>query len=161
MKKFTEEEFVPIENWGKDHWSLLGYIGHVMIECAGFQIGFDPRMSQNRRNYRVMLEQCPNPRRHGSNRPPMGGCMYKAEYKARLRDAEAHDNHDDHGIVQDMAEAEFFIMAPSGKPVDSDYIQPGHTIFFSDKGRKYYDALTKHKQEGGNFSNFNMEESVS
>ncbi len=43
---------VPVELWSKDHWSTLAYIETVMVEHGGrFEVGWDPRMRQNRRNF--------------------------------------------------------------------------------------------------------------
>ena len=55
-------ELVPMDQWGKDHWSTLGYVEAVSVENAGFQVGSDPRMKTNRRHTRV-LAACPRPKR--------------------------------------------------------------------------------------------------
>lgn len=53
---FTMDDSIPVAYCGKNHWSLLAYIETVMVECGGFDVGFDPRMTQNCRNYRIMKE---------------------------------------------------------------------------------------------------------
>jgi hypothetical protein len=57
--------YISPELWGADHWSTLAYI--ETVDCNGFQIGLDARMRSNRRNFRVMTEQCPSPKRIGAN----------------------------------------------------------------------------------------------
>ena len=56
-----EQAYVPMARWGRDHWRCLVYVEAVMVEMAGFQVGADPRMTANRRHYRVLAEQCPRP----------------------------------------------------------------------------------------------------
>ena len=146
IRQFMEDDFIPIEYWGRDHWSLLAYIGSVMIEVAGFQVGFDERMRQNRRNYRVMMEECKKPKRI-SRIAPSGivGCMWKPEYTSRLNNG-ISENHDDWSCVQDMVH--FGIL--KGK------CQPNEILHFTRKGRSLYNKLIKHKQTGGQFSNFSI-----
>lgn len=35
---------IPVEKWGHDHWSLLGYVRSIEIDVAGFKVWADPRM---------------------------------------------------------------------------------------------------------------------
>lgn len=62
-----EQSYVPVARWGRDHWRCLAYVEAIMVEMAGFQVGADPRMTANRRHYRVMAEQCPRPKPPGSS----------------------------------------------------------------------------------------------
>lgn len=144
---YTNEDYAPMEVWAKDHWSCLAYIGTIMTEMGGFQVGFDGRMSQNRRNFRVMQQFCPNPKRPN---PANAALVMDERYSTRIKE-DGKDvsirGHDDHCSVQDMAKAGLFTVGPEDYDV-------GDTLTFSDKGYAVSAALTRHKQEGGNFANF-------
>lgn len=137
------EEMVPLARWGRDHWSLLLYIDAVLTDCAGFQVGFDPRMRQNRRHFRVMSMECPKPRRTNN---PGNGIPMDPKYGSRLGDGSFIEGHDDWMCVQDMAEEGFF----EGNPNP----QPGVVLKLSSRGRLMADNLRRHKANGGTFSNY-------
>jgi hypothetical protein len=115
-----------------------------MFEHGGFQCGFDPRMRQNRRNFRIMMDQFPNPKRNHSNSK---GIVMEEKWKSRLTDAEAPRDHDDWSCVQDMADAGLLNVVAGN-------VQPGVWLHFSERGYKYLDLLNKHKMTGGSFGNF-------
>lgn len=144
-KQFVSTEWIPMENWGLDHWSQFAYMATVMFEQGGFQCGFDPKMRQNRRNFRVMMDQFPNPKRNGRNNAK--GVVMEEKWKTRLTDAESPRDHDDWSCVQDMANAGMFNVA-------AGQVQPGVWINFSNLGYKYLDLLNKHKMTGGTFAEF-------
>lgn len=137
-------DYVPMNKWGKDHWSTLAYIETVMVEVQGFQVGFDARMRQKRRTFRVMHEQCPQPKR-----PSRGGMGIPMEpkYGSRLNDGTSLEGHDDWDCVQDMAVEGLFTVGVEG-------VEPGATLQFSEKGLNLAQALRKHKIGGGVFGNF-------
>ena len=147
MKTFSQDEIVPMEFWGKDHWSTLAYVETVMVEHAGFQIGSDARMKSNRRNFRVMREQCPRPKRTNH---AFGGIVMNPEHSSVLRNA-ASVNHDDWCCVQDMAAAGLFI--------ESD-CQPGVVLRLSEYGAHVVNALREHKRVGGSYTTFKCPELV-
>jgi len=148
---YTLDNYAPMEVWWKDHWSVLGYISTVMTEVGGFQVGFDPRMSQNRHSYRVMSEECAKPKRpNPATSGLMGAPVMEERYSTRIKEGEdlvAIRGHDDHCSVQDLAAAGLFT-------IDADDVQPGVTLKFSDKGFAVSSALMRHKQEGNNFASF-------
>lgn len=152
-KHFTSEQYIPISYWSKDHWSTLAYIDSVMTDQGGFQVGFDIRMRQNRRNYRVMSEQCPRPRRN--SRPARIGAMASGAVMTPtdttvLCCGATTESHDDWSCVQDMAQAGFF----DGSP---EQIEPCVVIHFSELGHAAMDRLRRHKQNGGSFTDFRPE----
>lgn len=149
---FTDEykdSFIPMDLWGKDHWSLLAYISCVMEEFAGFQVGFDGRMRQNRRNFRIMKEQAPVPKRVNN----CMGIVMKEDYSTRLKNGVVARDHDDWCCVQDMATAGLF-------QETVEKVEPNKILHFSDKGIQISNALRVHKMRGGVFSNFTWEELV-
>jgi hypothetical protein len=40
--------YIPINEWGRDHWSMLAYFESIEVDHGQFKILFDPRMRQNR-----------------------------------------------------------------------------------------------------------------
>jgi len=135
--------YVPVALFGKDHWSTLAYMETVMVECAGFEVGFDPRMRQNRRNYRVMWEQVPHPKRVDSR--SARGMVMDLKYSTKMKDGSVVQGHDDWSCVQDMANAGFLTAV----------VEPGKVLHLTPLGRKMSDELRAHKRAGGSFGNFN------
>lgn len=147
MKTITSEDYIPMKLWAKDHWSTLAYIETVMVDLGGFQVGFDARMRSNRRNFRVMKDECPKPKRVGPFNPlgiPMG-----PDHGTILNNGKAVANHDDWYCVQDMAAEGLFEQT-------ADDIQPKVNLKLSAKGKELVARLRQHKANGGNFKNFDF-----
>lgn len=140
--------FVPPSLWAKDHWSTLAYMETVMVECAGFQVGLDPRMRSSRRHVRVMNSECPRPKRPVSlQRSLMTAMAMDTSHGTRLKDGRQVPGHDDWSCVQDMAEVGLFDCL-------SESVKPGVVINLSELGRRVVNALREHKAGGGNFATF-------
>ncbi len=144
------DSYIPVPLFGKDHWSTLAYAEIVMVECGGFQIGFDVRMRQCRRNYRVMREMCRRPKR--VKQGPDMGCMWEPKYSTALADKQTVDGHDDWHCIQDMAEAGFF--TAGGQIVGAEACEPGVILHLSPAGRAVVEQIRAHKAAGGTFGNF-------
>lgn len=139
------DAYVPMNQWSKDHWSTLAYVETVMVDCAGFQIGADPRMRSNRRHTRVMQEECARPKRTSKVRSP---CLtMDPSQGTRLKDGTVLAGHDDWMCVQDMAEAGLFT-------VNADGVEPGQTLHLSPLGQDICAQLRAHKAQGGQFAGF-------
>jgi sulfate adenylyltransferase subunit 1 (EFTu-like GTPase family) len=145
----TIDDNIPMNLWGKDHWTTLAYIETVMVDCGGFQIGRDARMKSNRRNFRVMAEDCPKPKRVGGNAGM--AIVMKLEHSTKLNDGSVIDNHDDWCCIQDMAEAGLLTL-------HQHEIEPGVVIHFSELGRDVANKLREHKASGGNFAAFRFDQ---
>lgn len=143
----TLDDNVPMNLWGKDHWSTLAYIETVMVDHGGFQIGLDPHMRSNRRNFRVMSQECPNPKRTKRGMANLAMVMDIEKHSSRLSDGSTISGHDDWCCVQDMAELGLFTCG-------QDDVEPGVTLHFSPFGRDIANKLREHKASGGNFANF-------
>lgn len=142
----TIDDYVPIELWHKDHWTTLAYIETVMVDSAGFQVGADPHMRSNRRNFRVMQQQCRRPKRARGSSPDL--CVVMEEkYSTILSDGSTIIGHDDWSCIQDMAEAGFFTVGPDG-------VEPAETLHLSDLGRNVANALREFKSDGGKYGDF-------
>lgn len=140
--KYRESEHVPPTAWGKDHWSTLAYVETVIVDCASFECGADPRMRSNRRNFRVMNEQNPRPLRAVQNRG--WSEVMLPEHTSRLKLGAETVNHDDWCCLQDMVAAGLF---------EGD-VEPGVHLKLTPVGVAVCAALRRHKQDGGTFSNF-------
>lgn len=142
----TKDEYIDPSLFGRDHWSTLAYVESVMTDCAGFQLGNDPRMRANRRNYRVMNE-CARPKRAKNlsvtNHPMM------PDDGSRLNNGQVVRGHDDWNCVEDFAALGFF-------DVDAASLDAGVTLKFSALGKTVAAALRQHKQDGGQFEQFRM-----
>jgi hypothetical protein len=139
--------------FGKDHWSTLAYAETVMVDVGGFQVGFDVRMRQSRRNYRVMREMCRRPKR--VRQGPDHGCMWESKYSTVLADKSMVEGHDDWSCIQDMAQAGFFTVGE--QIVGADQVEPGVILHLSPLGRSMAERLRAYKAAGGTFGNFRFE----
>lgn len=147
------DETIGIDQFGEDHWSTLGYMASVIEDCSGFQVGFDGRMRQGRRNYRVMQEQCAKPKRPGSS--ALGVVMDK-KYSSRLKSGEQVDGHDDWHCVQDMVAAGLAGVLRDGVIDIETPVEPGVTLGFTTAGWKVAHRLREHKASGGRWKNFEV-----
>lgn len=140
----TKDQYVAPALFGRDHWTTLAYIESVMADCAGFQLGTDPRMRSNRRNYRVMSE-VPRPKR--AKNPTATVHLMTSEDGSRLNNGQVVHGHDDWNCVEDFAAVGFFDVGPAG-------LGAGKTLRFSPLGKAVATRLRQHKQDGGQFEAF-------
>lgn len=141
-------EFVPEALFWHDHWSTLAYLETVLVDCGGFQVGLDARMRQNRRNFRVMMKECPRPKRTGlAGMSQSGAIPMDPEHGTRLQDGTVLEWSDDWSCVQDMAAAGYFTCGP-------DAVEPKVILHLSEKGQAICARLRQHKANGGNWRNF-------
>lgn len=156
---FPADRVVPMRLWGKDHWSMLGYVEAEMVESGMFQVGFDARIRQNRRNVRVMAQECPRPKRaKPTSLGQYGG--WDEKYRTRLNDGSEAANHDDWCCVQDMAaEGLFASTHKTPRPIAQEDVEPKVKLRLSEKGQRLAAALRQHKATGGQFGNFRADPS--
>lgn len=138
--KAKASKAVPMADWGKDHWSMLGYVEAVCVEGrAGIGTLDWARCRVNEKNYPLL-------KRNSST--------WKPEYGTRLSDffldGEKTDpkrrlpNHDDVDCLDDLA---------AEKLVDILSLVNGF-VTLTGKGREVAGRLRAHKAKGGYFSNF-------
>lgn len=134
----TENDSVPPELWGRDHWSTLGYIECKLVDDSDYYVQFDPRMRQGRRHFRELSKYA---------RPILvqTGMVMRPEHGSRLSDGTYLTWHDDWHCVQDMLDAGLF----EGDPEEWD---SGFQLKLSERGHAAAAALRKFKIEGGSFS---------
>lgn len=143
LSEISAGDYVPLDKFGRDHWSTLAYVETVMVECGGFQVGSDPHMRSGRRNWRVLREGCPKPKRP-TRSSLANDLVMSREHGSRLSDGTYVPGHDDWHCIQDMVVLGFF---------DSD-AEPGVTLRFLPLGQSVALALRQHKANGGTFASF-------
>jgi hypothetical protein len=172
-----DREQIAPERWGKDHWSLLGYIENVEVDHHG-RITWD-RLTLSQKNW-PMLWAARNP--HSS----LGGGDAADMYGLRLRRVNDEPvtlyGHCEADALMDMVEAglvtitmpgvsedgEYFLK-PSGRPLDGEDdprpgLMTGHTEWMlmpwarfrlTEKGREIANELRAHKaNDGATWSSF-------
>ena len=147
-KIYNIDDYIPIELFGKDHWSTLAYVETVMTDIGGFQIGRDPKMRSNRRNFRVMAEECPSPYR-AVNKVSHPGVVMQDHHSTILKNGQVVKGHDDWSCLQDLANAAFF-------DTNAYDIQPDTVIKLSTYGRTIANQLREFKSNGGSFKEFQI-----
>lgn len=141
--EFTDKH-VPIELFGKDHWSTLAYIETRIVDHREFRINGDPRMRTCRRCWRIANSATGRDRAHiqidGENK-----------YPTRLADGRLAEKHCDWDCLQDLIAAG--ILATRGVP------DLGKKVTITKRGYAVTAALREHKARGGNFAEFRAEAS--
>lgn len=146
--KFAHNDIIPPQFWAHAHWSALAYVSSVIQDCGSFQIGSDPCMHSNRRNTRVMREECPLPKR--SRHTTFRSLLSTGISGTQLNDGQVVAGHDDWDCLGDMANIGLFTSHPED-------LQPGVCLNLSEKGSLWAHALVAHKFAGGTNSNFSSE----
>ncbi len=144
------DDYIPMADFGRDHWSTLAYADTIIPDHQGFQVGFDARMRQNRRHYRVMLEECPKPRRPRAAQ----GVVMDPRYTTVLKDGStAATGHDDWSCVQDLVHAGLMGVKRRGLvvPLVED-MEPGVSLFLTPLGENAMTLLKRHRADGGSFA---------
>lgn len=125
--KDTVSQTIPIEQWGRDHWSTFAYIETCIVTRNG-----EPRFPQMRCDPGVHLHYA-----HSGTG--------EAKYPTRLRDGSNLWGHDD-WICLDDAVAAGLLMAV-GTSTHPRYA-------FTDEGQKVAVALRAHRNRGRAVSTF-------
>lgn len=119
----TVKNFVPPQQWGKDHLSTLAYIGYVIVHCNGIPD-----------NNRMRTDADLNPALVGPLLARETG-MVRKKYPTRLAGGLERANHDDWSCLEDMEEAGLLKWEGTG-------INP--LFVFTDIGWKVHAELEKH-----------------
>jgi len=126
--------FVPMNEWGKDHFSLLAYVETCCVDGQGI-LDHD-RMRTNIPRHPGMA----GPR---IARLPRGKGSYK--YPTRLRDGKIEKGHDDWDCLYDLEEAKLIVAQGTG-------VHP--VLAMTEAGTRLVEMIRRHKSAGGSFSNF-------
>lgn len=126
----TEKKHVPIEKFGKDHWSTFAYAECRIVDNDGL-----PDLNHMR---------CDIDRHPGLGRARWGGGDRK-KYPTILRGGEKLDDHDDWDCIDDLVAAGLLTIHGTG-------IHPVWAM--TEKGWQVAALLRQHKAKGKNFSEF-------
>ncbi len=129
-----EVDTIPIENWGKDHWSTFAYAETLATDHKGIIIPVPLRMRTNHETHFFMKN-------------PIDGSVYPTI----LRNGDTVQGHDDWDCLDDAVENGLLINIGSGL---------NRAFKMTEKGRKFADSLRDHKSKGGTFKNFNLLDQV-
>ncbi len=131
---------VPVEKFGKDHWSLLGYIETVVVDFTDDGVGkvVHDRMRCNSGTHPELL----GPRqRMASNWEPAYGTRLRGFFEDKSRHLPDHDDWD---CLKDLEATGFLVIIDAKKG----------SVKLTEGGIKVAQELRTHKINGGNFSNF-------
>jgi hypothetical protein len=117
---------IPIENWGRDHWSTFAYIETRIVDHKDV-----PQLEHMRCNNQI----------HGQL-GHRGGCS--SRYPTKLREGEATD-HDDWSCLDDAEAAG--LLENIGTDLNRVYK-------LTDKGFSVAGQLRRYKADDGNFATF-------
>lgn len=134
---------VPVEQWGKDHWSCLAFIEYLCVDYHG-------RLDDKRRR----SLRC-NPRTHPGYSLNFSYVLWKPEYGSRLKGYWRPDksvdesrrilDHDDWDCIEDFEAAGVLTTEGSG-------LNPVFKL--TRLGLALAAALRAHKANGGHFATF-------
>lgn len=139
---------VPIEEWGKNHWSALAYAETRWVDHGG-KIK-NEHMRCNERRHRK-LHNTAGSVLHGSRR-------WDEKYSTRLRDGQ-EPGHDDWDCLEDLAEAGLlafdFVDRREGWPCEGGEV----VVSLTKLGADIAGRLRSHRGRGGSYADFAVESS--
>lgn len=142
------DDRVPMERWGQDHWSTLGYLECRIVDHKG-RISH-AHMRCHGRRHPIMFAAKGN----------LGMVGDGSQFPTRLRDGELAD-HDDYDCVDDMIAAGLVTVtlqdAPAGTLVTGlveAELMTRATYALTPRGQDIAGQLRAHKGNGGNWHTF-------
>jgi len=140
-------EAVPIEKWGKDHFSLLGYVGCRVVDNQGtidmdhMRVNQDRHLAAHtgRNTYGQASDACKWEPEHGTR---LAGFF---EAKGKAKEAFRLPDHDDIDCLDDLDAARLIVDHGSA-------MFPRITL--TELGRRIEFQLREHKSKGGHFAGF-------
>lgn len=131
---------IPIEKWGKDHWSTFAYIETLTVDggMMGLAVPNNSRMRTNEKTHPHLVGSAFG--------PSMGG----SKYPTRLKEGEIK-GHDDWDCLDDAVEAGLLTDEGSGL---------NRAFKLTKLGKKVANELRNFKSDGGSFKDFIPKESL-
>lgn len=133
-----ELEPIPMDKWGKDHWSTLAYLETLAVDGGkdGWAIPKRERMRTNEKRHPHLL---------GST---LGGTesFHASKYPTRLKEGEVKE-HDDWDCVDDAIEEK--LVEDVGTGLNRAYK-------FTELGKEVMGKLRIFKMSGGSFKDFDF-----
>jgi len=130
-----EIEHIPMERWGKDHWSTLAYLETLAVEHNGLAVPVCARMRTNEIRHPHLL---------GLGEGYMVGSPGASKYPTILKEGKV-EGHDDWDCVDDAIEDG--LVEDVGTGLNSAYK-------FTKLGKEVMAKLRQFKMDGGNFHSF-------
>ncbi len=122
-----------MNNWGKDHWSLLAYFETIAVDYNG---------KVDVRRIRI------NSTKRGYGNGNISSIGWQDTWGTKMKDGNIPDTqHDDIDIMNDLEEAGF---------VKNIFTEINPIIEMTEKGREVVGKIREHKSNGGMFGNFNL-----
>lgn len=150
-------EFVPMAQWGRDHWSTFAYLETVVVDKGLFYVELNPRMRSSRRTHRVLAESKGSlsaERQAGFDR-----CVTLARGEgSELADGTTIIGHDDWACVQDFANLGLLTHVQGGCVATPEVVEPEAALGLTPVGLALAAELRAHKAGGGSFKNFKPKE---
>lgn len=136
-------DYITVDRWGKDHWSLLAYIETREVDHKGILDG--DHMRCNQRLHREMVGRVSVARGHDGSE----------KYPTRTKDGDV-PNHDDWSCLEDIVAAglaQAWLQEKYHNVIIGSHIAK---IKLTDAGRELAEQVRRHKANGGNYGNFEM-----
>lgn len=139
------DAYIPIENWGKDHWSTLGFLETRVVDFKG--VILNASMRCNPRLHRVFAHV------DVMTSSPIDG----SQYPTRLKGGAIHpESHDDWSCLEDMVAAGL-LEAHVKYHSSSRFGGSKCKVELTDKGREIAAQLRVHRSRGGRWDDFEPE----
>ena len=133
---FCELIPIPMEKWGKDHWSTFAYLETLAVDGGknGWAIPDRKRMRTNEIRHPHLL----------GNSGFISESFHASKYPTILKEGKV-DGHDDWDCVDDIVKEGLLEDVGSGL---------NRAFTFTKLGKRVVGELRKHKMEGKSFSEF-------
>jgi hypothetical protein len=138
---------IPVEKFGKDHWSLLAYVETLCVDGKSGVGTIDGRKMRCNGNIHPMQMQNFNTSwkmNYGTRLKGFFESPFKSDCAKAIEAGEQVLDHDDWHCLDDLEAAGLVEILP----VANGFIK------MTDKGNKIAARLRKHKSKGGMFANF-------
>lgn len=134
------EDYVPMEKWGKDHWSTLAYLETVVVDHRG--------RIDNRK-----MRTDPRLHREFYSQPP-GMSISESGYPTRLKDGEKLEDHDDWSCLEDMVKKGLVRAWFCEKKSDSFFDKSFARVELTEFGWRVAHSLRRHRASGKKYAEF-------
>lgn len=137
----SNADYIPMEDWGKDHWSTLAYIETREVDYKGLLDNKHMRC---------------NPRLHRTfaDKQMLASEILTKEYPTHLKNKEEVHKHDDWSCIEDMmAEGLVELYWTTKYPTES-FGSDVAKIKLTENGLVVAAKLRAYKAKGGNFAAF-------
>jgi hypothetical protein len=134
------DEYVPIAEWGQDHWSVFAYLETAVVDHRG--VINNVKMRCNARLHRIF-----------ANLGFGGQVRNGAAYPTLLKGGVLLERHDDWSCLEDMIAAglmQSWFYDTGAKMLGSGVAR----VEFTDLGWTLAGQVRAHRGKGGNYANF-------